>query len=685
MRSPRIWPVLALASLVAGPAWADKKLDETVAKAEAQLAKGKEDDALKLLEKAASQAPRDPETQLAFAQFQTRLGKLDDAATTYAKAGEAAAGAPAAIRARVLAGRSAFALRAGTVRDALALARQAVEAEAGGESLGALARAQARSGDPAARATAAKAVQVAPSSAAAHLARGDALLAARLAKEAEPEFRRALELDPRSAAAAGAGLAAALAVQGKMAPALEAARAAVQADPHSADAQDALAVAQLAQDATDKNSEGMAAAQQGAFLEPKSALAKRAVGIIFESRGQLDQAASAYEAAAALDPTWAAPRVAVLGIQYRRGDVEGALKALRALPPDVLASGDAQLLLGRILLKKEDAPGAKAALDKAVAALPGLAEAQAAHGNAAYNVGELKLAADAYGRAVELDPGNVGYQENYGLFLGYDDRLDEGIAVLQKVTSRPDGQDAGAYINLGWVYRNTKPPRVAESVAAYEKALRLDPKNGQAALGAALAYRAGKQWARAIAAYDRAATLDHKLDGEANLGTAWCYYRSGDTYKAAFYTQLAAKSGMDVSGLRKALTARPKATAGVAVPPPKPDDDLAELVDRLASKNAGMQARAVKGLLGLGRPAVPYLAYALSQSSTSMAARESIVDGLGKMGPSAQEALPHLERIVKAGPPAPGLQDSPEEMELKARLANLVGASQAAIVRIRGK
>src|SRR5262249_3967333 len=163
------------------------------------------------------------------------------------------------------------------------------------------------------------------------------------------------------------------------------------------------------------------------------------------------------------------------------------------------------------------------------------------------------------------------------------------IAVLQKVTSRPDGQDAGAYINLGWVYRNTKPPRVAESVAAYEKALKLDPKNGQAALGVALAYRAGKQWARASAAYARPATLDHKLDGEANLGTAWCYYRSGDTYKATFYTQLAAKSGMDVSGLRKALTARPKAAAGAAAPPPKPDDDLAELVDRLGSKNAGVQ------------------------------------------------------------------------------------------------
>jgi len=686
MLSPRIWPALALASLLAGPAWADKKLDEAVAKAEAQLAKGKEDEAVKLLEKAASQAPRDPEAQLALAQLQSRLGKLDQAAPAFAKAGELAAGAPAGVRARVLAGRSGFALRAGTVRDALTLARQAVEAEVGAESLSALARAQARAGDPAARPTAAKATQAAPSSGAAHLARGDALLAARLSKEAEPEYRRALELEPRSAAAAGAGLALALAGQGKAAPALEAGRAATQADPHSAEAQAALGLAHLSQDATDKSSDAVAAVQQGTFLEPKSAVAKLAVGHVFESRGQLDEAAAAYAAATGLDPSWASPRVAALSLQMRKGDVEGSLKALRALPPELLASGEAQLLLGRILLRKEDAPGAKAALDKAVAALPGLAEAQAAHGNAAYNAGELKLAADAYGRAVELEPNNVGYLSNYGLFLGYDDRLEEGLAVLLKVTGRPDGQDAGAFINLGWIYRNLKPPRVTEAVAAYERALKLDPKNGQAALGVALSYRAGKQWARAITAYERAATLDRKLDGEASLGTAWCYYRSGDTYKAGFYTGLAAKAGMDVRGLRQALASRSaKAPAGAAPAAPRPEDDLAELVDRLGSKNAGLQARAVKGLLGLGRPAVPYLAFALSQSNTSMAAREAIVEGLGKMGANAREALPHLERIVKAGPPAPGLQDTQEEMEMKGRLANLVGAAQAATVKIRGK
>src|SRR6266446_6430731 len=273
----RLFPVLsalALCVAVAGPARADKRLDEALAKAEAQLVKGKEDEAVKILQKAASQAPRDPEVPLALAQMLARLGNLG--------------------------ARSAFALRAGTAREALTLAQQAVEAEAGADSLATLARAQARLGDPAARETAERAARAAPSSALAQVARGDALLMARQAHEAEAAFQRALQLDSRSAGA-GSGLAVALAAQGKAPAALQAARAATQGDARSGEAQAALALAALAQDPLDKNSEAVAAVQQGSFLEPKNPLVKLTVGRVFESRGQLAEAAGAYAQAAGLD------------------------------------------------------------------------------------------------------------------------------------------------------------------------------------------------------------------------------------------------------------------------------------------------------------------------------------------------------------------------------------------------
>ena len=66
--------VVALA-LCALPASADKKLDEAIRKAELALAKGKEADALKILQKEASRSPRDPEAQLALAMLQLRLGR----------------------------------------------------------------------------------------------------------------------------------------------------------------------------------------------------------------------------------------------------------------------------------------------------------------------------------------------------------------------------------------------------------------------------------------------------------------------------------------------------------------------------------------------------------------------------------------------------------------------------------
>ena len=103
-------------------------------------------------------------------------------------------------------------------------------------------------------------------------------------------------------------------------------------------------------------------------------------------------------------------------------------------------------------------------------------------------------------------------------------------------------------------------------MAAYEKALKLDPKSGQAALGIALSYRAGRQWERAVNAYVRVAQVDKRLEGEASVGTAWCYYRAGDLERTRFYTGVAARQGADVRGLRNALTKAQSKPAGAAAP-----------------------------------------------------------------------------------------------------------------------
>ena len=666
----------ALVVCAAGPpAFADKRLDDAVAKAEAQLAKGKPEEAVKILQKAVAQAPRDPEPPLALLRMFARLGRLDEAGAALASAGELAGTAAPVVRARVRAGQSLFALRVGTAGDALAFARQAVEASAGPESLAALARAQARadgrrrSGDGRARRARGPRLCRRPA------ALGAALLAARLDAEAEAAYARA-QLEPGSVAAS-TGLALALAAQGKAALALEAARAAMQADPHSAEAQAALGLAALAQDPEDQKSDAMAAVQQASLLEPKNPAVKLALGRVFESRGQLDQAAPAYGEAAELDPSWPAPRVAALGVRLRQGDVAGALTGVRALPEDLRTSGESELLLGRLLGQKEEWSAALLALDRAARALPGLAEAHALRGAAAYNSGELKLAADAYGRAVELQPDTLAYLTGSAKYLSYDGRREEAVAVLLKVTARPDGQTADSLMMLGAIYRGFEPPRVAEAVAVYEKVQKQDPKNGQAALGLASSYREGKQWARAISAYERVEQAYPRLAGEAQLGTAWCHLLGGDLSRARFYTGLAAHNGADVEGIRQALS-RPDGASPVGF-------DVAELAVQLRSKNAGLQARAAKGLLDLGRPAVPALADALQRKGLSLAVRERIVDGLGGLGPAAREALPQLERLAKAAPSPPAAPESSEEKALRDRESRLAVRAAAASEKIRGQ
>jgi len=446
----RLFPiVVTLAALaVALPARADKKLDKAVAKAERQLAEGKEDDAVKTLTKAVKKARRDPEAPLVLASFLSGLGRLDDAGAALADAATRSASGSPAVQARILAARSAFALRTGTVGEAADLARQAVQAEDGVVSLSALARAEARAGAPEASATAAKATGAAPGSAAAQLASGDAFLGQRLAQEAEAAYRRASEIEPDSPLTL-AGLARALAAQGRAAEALETAQAAAEADPYSAEALAAVGVATLAADPRDASSDAVAAVQQATFLEPGNALVKLEVGRVYESREQLNQARPAYEEAAALDPTWAAPQVAILASRLREGDTDETLAGLRALPDEMRATGGAELLFGQALLKIGDSAEAMAALDRAATALPGLAEAHAAHGDAAEAAGEPTVAADAYGRAVEREPDNLHYRLRHGALLARDGRFDEAVTELLEVTGRPEGRDPKILMDLG--------------------------------------------------------------------------------------------------------------------------------------------------------------------------------------------------------------------------------------------
>ena len=519
------WTLLALVSLAACPARADKKLDQAVAKAEAQLAKGKDAEAVKILQKAVAQAPRDAEAPLALMSLFTRLGRRDEAAAALATAGERAGTAPPAVRARVRSLQSALALREGSASDALAFAEEAVAASAGAESLSALARAQARLGLAAARATADRAVAAGPDSA--RGARGERRRPAR--GSARRGGRGRLPAGGRARSPLG---------RGGSRPAHRRPRAGPGRQEGGGRCRRPAGLLPRAEEPARE-----ARARPG-LREPGPA--RRGPNGLRRGRGaRPDLAVAAHRRPGR--PT--APG------RHRRGS-RLAARAPRGVPGD--RRGGAAPRPGA---REEGGVGGGPPRSRPCRGPAARAGGGAgAGGEAAYAAGELARAAEAYGRAVVLDPANLAYRTSHALHLGYDGRREEAVAALLEVTAKPEGQTAEAWMALGGIYRSFEPARVAEAVAAYEKALKLDPKNGQAAMGVARSYRAGRQWARAIAAYERVSGAFPRLDREALLGTAWCYQLSGDDTRARFYTGLAARAGADVEPLRRALS-REGATA----------------------------------------------------------------------------------------------------------------------------
>jgi tetratricopeptide (TPR) repeat protein len=478
----RSLPAVSLvAALVATPLWAQTNLDKAIEKASTQVEKGKLDDAVKTLTKAAEEAGAPG--YLALGRFQEGLGNLDEAGAAYDRARSTAGPAE---RAEAFAVSASFALRVGPGKEALALASRAVEAEATPTTLAVKARALVRTEDArGALETADQALAVDSRSALAHIARGEALFALGQNVEAEQALRHAVELAPRSALAYSR-LARIQVALGKPQDAVAAGRKATELDESFGEGFAILGGALLAENLNNWG-QAIAQAQQGAFLDPASPIAHIAVGRIFQANRQLDQAVLAYQRALMTDPDFTPARLALIEAELAQGHREAAMEEAKKGAGDRPASPQVLMLLGEMAERDGNHVVALGYLEKALEDLPGIADGWALLGRAYQALGRPNDAADAYGRAVELAPRNFGYRTTYGLVLGMSGDLDGGLAELRRVVETPCYAEEDAWVNLGWVHRNRNEP--TESVAAYRKALEIDPGQAQAALGLSSALR----------------------------------------------------------------------------------------------------------------------------------------------------------------------------------------------------
>ncbi|HSF03014.1 MAG TPA: tetratricopeptide repeat protein, partial [Solirubrobacterales bacterium] len=406
---------------------------------------------------------------------------------------------------------------------ALATAKQAAELSPTPAALAALTRAQLRADSaPVALKTAEDAVAKHPTSAVVQEARGEALSSMARSDDAVAAFRKALELDPKLTLARSR-LAFELIRQNKAAEAVAEARKATEAEPKSGEAFAVLGLAILAQNPKDWNA-AIAEAQQGAFVTPKNPMVQVAVGKIFEAAGNYDQASAAYARALESDPGYTTARLAQLQSDIARGKVGSTVADLKKLAESMPGHGEAQQLVGEQLLRKSEYGEAIPALEKATQLTPGSATAWALLGTAYRFNRRYDETVAAFKKAVELAPQNIGYRTDLGIFLGLVGQYDAGAAQLNKVVATPGYKDAAAWVNLGWIYRNMKPPKTADSIAAYKKALEIDPKEEQSALGLGWAYSYTKSWDESIAAFKKAIEIEPKLAGEAENGIAWAYF-----------------------------------------------------------------------------------------------------------------------------------------------------------------
>ena len=685
--------------------FADVKTDQAIAKAEEQFAKGKPDDAIKSLAKHVNGSPS-VEGFLALARLQGRNGEANEARASVARAVEASSSAGPTLKARALAMASASALENGTGRDALEKATEAAAAERNATSLAAMALSQVRTGDLAAARSNLEAAMAADANAsAAHRARGAVLLESGDLVAAVASFRKAAELDPGDAAA-HADLAFALIAAGQAEDARAAAQKAVEANRASGSAYAALGLAISASKnfngADPSWSDAIAQAQQGVFLSPKSPRAHAAVARLFEVRGDFIQAKEAYARAVSADPGFTRARAALARMKYLTGDIDGALVDADALVKSSPQDAEGNRLLGELRARKGQYKDAIPALERAASALPDDKDTIAILAHSYHMTNSLEDAKNAYAKAVRLNPANSELQSNYGLLLGMSGETDKGVEILRALTSAPGYRSAAGFANYGWVLSRTKPPRGEEAIAAYGRALQMEPSNGQLHYGLAWAQVFAGKPKEALLSFEKASSLDKLLFPETRRGIARAHYR------LAVATSAENKTAPDFTATKEALVIAenagrpdvPTATAiekyenevkrfanRPAIVAPEIDEpqiDIGKWSRQLQKGSPAQRAEAASVLAGAGADAVEILGYSIETDPLARIRRASF-DALVRIGPGgARRAGPALRRYLGTPPPPPETGDLTRAgMDVEMMEADLRRDIQQFLVRLR--
>jgi tetratricopeptide (TPR) repeat protein len=274
------------------------------------------------------------------------------------------------------------------------------------------------------------AVALRPESPGAYLNLGYALKHKGQIDEAIASFRKALELDPKYAAAHN-GLGGVLCdSKHDYDGAIASFRKALELDAKFAWAHHNLGIALLHKGQVD---EATASFRTVIALDPKHADAHFKLGLALAGKGQVDEAIASYKRAIELDPKYgmAHNNLGAILCNVKR-DYDAAIACFRTAialdPKEARAHNNLGIILCDV---KRDYDGAISSFRTVIALDPNHASAHFNLGNVLRHEGQVDAAIACYQKAIEVDPKYTAAHHNLGLMLLGKGQIDEAIASFR--------------------------------------------------------------------------------------------------------------------------------------------------------------------------------------------------------------------------------------------------------------
>jgi tetratricopeptide (TPR) repeat protein len=213
-----------------------------------------------------------------------------------------------------------------------------------------------------------------------------------------------------------------------------------------------------------------------ALSHTESAEAHYKRGVCLQNLGNYDHALKAFDAAIALNPSYAEAynyRGIVLVILERHHDALTSFNKAVALKPDY---AECHNNLGIVLQDLGHFDEALASFDRAIALKPDNARAHNNRGAALSDLRRIDDALISYEEAIALDPSYAEAFYNRGMVMHDAKRFDHALASYDKaIALRPDY--AEAHHNRGAVLQDLL--RLDDAIGAYDKAIKLRPERAE--------------------------------------------------------------------------------------------------------------------------------------------------------------------------------------------------------------